>query len=169
MIYRTLAGREVDTERALGQAARHVLQKLFCFENLGMDPAAFAEKRAQALAKGWNGGGPLEESGPLGEVADDLADRLAARAGQAAGPGWLKAQIYAGRYNGGGFRPLEQGGGVSRVEILDAADLVVGVGEVVLSGEQSAAQALASAVSRAREGRGPLALALAACTLELRD
>lgn len=121
MLYRTLAGRLLDTDRDLGEAERHVLQKLVAWERLGLAPAEFALRRAKALAQGWDRRGPLMPGAAFQALADDLAKRLALAGGP--GPGWFLAQAWPGRYAGGGLEARATARGELELIIHDAADL----------------------------------------------
>ncbi|MBI5521116.1 MAG: hypothetical protein HY910_00710 [Desulfarculus sp.] len=123
MIYLTLAGRAVDCDLDLTSPQRHVLQKLLTWEHLGLKLEDFAARRAKALEQGWGGLGPVEQTPAFAAVAGDLAARLAIRHGQAAPPGWLKAQLWPGRYAGGGLEPGRTEAGRLEVVVRDAADL----------------------------------------------
>lgn len=76
MIYTTLDGQSFDTDRQLSQAERHVLQKLVIWRKVGLSPREFQRRRAEALAKGWNNQGPVEESAVLAAISEDLLTRL---------------------------------------------------------------------------------------------
>jgi hypothetical protein len=76
MIYTTLEGQNLDTDRLLSQAERHVLQKLLIWHKLRLSPDEFQQRRARALAKGWNNQGPVEESAALAAISRDILARL---------------------------------------------------------------------------------------------
>lgn len=123
MIYLTISGRAVDTDMELTSPQRHVLQKLLTWEHLGLKPEDYAVRRGQALQQGWGSLGPVEETAAFKAVADDLGIRLFMRHGHRPGPGWLKLQVWPGRYAGGGLEPGQVQ--AQRVELVvrDAADL----------------------------------------------
>lgn len=156
MIYLTLSGRAVDTDLELTSPQRHVLQKLLAWEHLGLPADDFAARRAKALHQGWSGQGPVEPSPAFRTVADDLAARLAARHGQAPGPGWLKAQAWPGRYAGGGLEVGQVQAG--RVELLvrDAADLERGRLWLDMAPEETPEAALDRALAELVAGGGLL-------------
>lgn len=169
MRYVTLAGRVVDTDRDLDEAGRHVLQKLMAWESLGLTSAEFAQKRSQALAAGWNGRGPVSESGALGAVAADLARRVAIRAGDLPGPDWLKAQPWPGRYAGGGLERAGVDQGRLILLVRDAADRERGQIVLDLPPGQEVKAVLAATLADLRQGRGELAAALRGLGLGVRS
>ena len=77
MIYTTRRGESFDTERDFTEAERHVLQKLFIWQELAASPAEFRQKKAEALRTGWNNSGPLQESPALKKITEDLAAKVA--------------------------------------------------------------------------------------------
>lgn len=156
MIYLTLQGRAVDTERDLSDAERHVMMKLMLWENLGLEKDEYQRRREDALLNGWNNQGAVSQSAALKAVGDDLAQRLAVRHG-ARGPGWLRPRLWSGRYAGGGLRPVDGGG----MEVLDAADQVRGT--VSLNHDDTD-----EAVRQLERGQGTLAEQIRALGLELR-
>lgn len=79
MLFRTRDGREFDTERDLTPPERHVLQKLFLWEKMVSSLDEFREKRTQALNKGWNNSGPLDESPALKSIIKELEKRVIER------------------------------------------------------------------------------------------
>lgn len=150
MIYLTLAGRAVDCDLELTSPQRHVLQKLLTWEHLGLKPEDFSARRAKAQQQGWGGLGPVEQTPAFTAVADDLAARLAARHGQVPAPGWLKAQVWPGRYAGGGLEPGRVEAGRLEVVVRDAADLERGRLWLDMGPEETPEQA----VNRALVGGG---------------
>ena len=168
MFYTTLAGRVLDTERDLDEAGRHVMQKLMAWESLGLPPRDFAQKRDQALAAGWNGRGPVSESGALAMAADDLARRVAVAAGALPGPGWLRPQAWPGRYQGGGLELVGLEGERLVLRVRDASDQRRGRVAMPLAPDQSPAQALERALSELARGGGHLAGPLRELGLTLR-
>lgn len=169
MRYVTLTGRVVDTDRDLDEAGRHVLQKLMAWESLGLTSAEFAQKRAQALATGWNGRGPVSESAALGAVAADLARRVAIRAGKLPGPDWLKAQPWPGRYAGGGLERAGVDQGRLILLVRDAADLERGRVSLALPPGRDVKGVLGLALAELGQGRGELAAALRGLGLGVRS
>lgn len=168
MRYVTLAGRGVDTDRDLDEAGRHVVQKLMAWECLGLSSAEFAQKRAQALAAGWNGRGPVSESGALVDLVADLSRRVAVRAGELPGPGWLRPQFWPGRYEGGGLERVGVEQGRLVLTVRDAADLIRGQITLDLPPQREVAALLDHALDELRQGRGELAAALRGLGLSAR-
>lgn len=157
MLYTTLGGRVLDTDRDLDEAGRHVMQKLMAWESLGLGPREFAQKRTQALAVGWDGRGPVSEGEALRAANDDLARRVAVAAGTLPGVGWLRPKLWSGRYQGGGFEVAEISGDQLVLRVRDAADQPRGRVGLVLPPNQTPAQALERALAELAQGRGPLA------------
>ncbi|MFZ5587842.1 MAG: hypothetical protein ACOZHQ_18140 [Thermodesulfobacteriota bacterium] len=168
MLYTTLAGRVVDTDRDLDEAGRHVVQKLMAWECLGLSTPDFAQKRSQALAVGWNGRGPVNESGLLGEVVADLIRRVAIRAGELPGPAWLRPQLWPGRYAGGGLERAGVEAGRLVLMVRDAADLERGRVVLDMPPGREVKAVLAQALAELRHGRGALAAALRGLGLGVR-
>jgi len=81
MIFTTQDGRAFDTDRDLGPAERHILQKLFAWEAMAASLEQFREKKREALAKGWNQSGPVPEGAALRAIVRELENRLVARLG----------------------------------------------------------------------------------------
>lgn len=158
MIYLTLAGRAVDCDLDLTSPQRHVLQKLLTWEHLGLRVDDYAARRAKALRQGWGSLGPVEPSQAFTAVADDLALRLAVHHGQASPPGWLKAQLWPGRYAGGGLEPGRMEAGRVQVVVRDAADLERGRLWLDMGPEETPQQALARALTAAGGLLGELAV-----------
>ncbi|MCA1989366.1 MAG: hypothetical protein LDL07_09525 [Desulfarculus sp.] len=156
MLYTTLAGRVLDTDRDLDQAGRHVMQKLMAWASLGLSPREFAQKRAQALAVGWDGRGPVSEGEALRAAADDLARRVAVAAGVLPGVGWLRPKVWTGRYQGGGVEVSEISGDQLVLRVHDAADQPRGRVGLTLPRDQSPVQALEQALAELAQGQGPL-------------
>ena len=81
MIITTKSGRSFDTEKDLISEERHILQKLFAWESMATSLEQFRKKKKEALIKGWNNSGPIEESTALKIIIKDMErkviDRLA--------------------------------------------------------------------------------------------
>lgn len=81
MIITTKSGRSFDTEKDLISEERHILQKLFAWESMATSLEQFRKKKKEALIKGWNNSGPIEESTALKIITKDMEkkviDRLA--------------------------------------------------------------------------------------------
>ncbi|MFH1059795.1 MAG: hypothetical protein V1797_14105 [Pseudomonadota bacterium] len=168
MLYTTLAGRIVDTDRDLDEAGRHVMQKLMAWESLGLTSAEFATKRGQALAVGWDGRGAVSDSGALGLVVADLARRVAIKAGDLSGPDWLRPQLWPGRYMGGGLERAGVESGRLVLTARDAADQVRGRIGLDLPAQGEVATLLEHTLRELRAGRGELARALRGLGLSAR-
>jgi hypothetical protein len=77
---------EIDTERDLSSAEKHILQKLLCYKFFVGSVAEFRQKKETAFRVGWNDSGPVHESATMVRVAEqlemELRLRLQARADQ---------------------------------------------------------------------------------------
>ncbi len=82
MIITTGDGKSFDTEKNLSAPERHVLQKLFAWEFAADSLEQFREKKDDALKKGWNNSGPINESMALGTIIKDMEKKVAARLGE---------------------------------------------------------------------------------------
>lgn len=79
MIITTEDGKSFDTETDLEAPERHILQKLFLWESMAISLEQFREKKEQALLKGWNNSGPIQESPALKHIIQDLEQKVVAR------------------------------------------------------------------------------------------
>ena len=79
MIITTEDGKSFDTETDLEAPERHILQKLFLWESMAISLEQFREKKEQALLKGWNNSGPIQESPALKLIIRDLEQKVVAR------------------------------------------------------------------------------------------
>jgi hypothetical protein len=79
MIIKTSSGRSFDTDRDLTAAERHIVQKLFAWESLVTSREQFMQKKKDALLRGWEGSGPVPESGVLKSIIDDLEKKVLVR------------------------------------------------------------------------------------------
>ncbi|MGE5312038.1 MAG: hypothetical protein ACM3MN_09875 [Nitrospirota bacterium] len=79
MIITTTTGRTFDTGRDLTAAERHILQKLFLWEEMAVNLDRFREEKAKAFGKGWSGSGPIKESPVMTIIISDMEKRLLAR------------------------------------------------------------------------------------------
>ena len=75
MIITTENGKTIDTAD-LGPEERHVLQKLFAWNNLVDSLEQFRDKKNQALAAGWNHSGPIRETKVLSQVIQHLENQV---------------------------------------------------------------------------------------------
>jgi hypothetical protein len=72
-------GKSVDTEKDLSAPERHILQKLFAWESLATSIEQFSQKKDEALRKGWNNSGPVNEGDLLKSIIRDLEKKVIAR------------------------------------------------------------------------------------------
>lgn len=79
MIITTKDGKTYDTETDLTAPERHVLQKLFLWKTMASSIEVFREKKEQALVKGWNNSGPIQETPSLKKIIRDLEQKLVLR------------------------------------------------------------------------------------------
>jgi hypothetical protein len=82
MIFTTSDGKSFDTQNDLTPPERHVLQKLFLWETMASDIEQFREKKAQALAAGWNNCGPVQESEAMKDIIQELENRIVKRSSE---------------------------------------------------------------------------------------
>ena len=79
VIITTKDGKTYDTETDLTAPERHVLQKLFLWKTMASSVEEFREKKEEALIKGWNNSGSIQESPGLKEIIRDLELKLVMR------------------------------------------------------------------------------------------
>jgi hypothetical protein len=79
VIITTKAGKTYDTETDLTAPERHVLQKMFLWKTMASSIEVFREKKEQALLKGWNNSGPIQETPSLEDIIRDLEQKLVLR------------------------------------------------------------------------------------------
>ncbi|MCP4665840.1 MAG: hypothetical protein GY849_05700 [Deltaproteobacteria bacterium] len=79
MMITTTDGQSFDTDRDLTAPERHILQKLFLWESMAATLHQFKEKKEEALLKGWNNSGPVEESRALKSIIGDLEKKVVTR------------------------------------------------------------------------------------------
>jgi hypothetical protein len=79
VIITTEDGKSYDTETDLTAPERHILQKLFLWESMASTLDQFREKKDQALFKGWNNSGPIQESPALKRIIKDLERKVSVR------------------------------------------------------------------------------------------
>ncbi|MBE9573986.1 MAG: hypothetical protein IMF20_02525 [Proteobacteria bacterium] len=81
MIITTWNGKSFDTEKDLNAPERHILQKLFAWESMVTSLEQFKQKKQEALLKGWNNSGPIQEGMVLKVIIKNLEKKVAARLG----------------------------------------------------------------------------------------
>ncbi len=81
MIITTWNGKSFDTEKDLNAPERHILQKLFAWESMVTSLEQFKQKKQEALLKGWNNSGPIQEGMALKVIIKTLEKKVAARLG----------------------------------------------------------------------------------------
>jgi len=79
MIITTAKGKSFDTDRDLSAPERHILQKLFAWESMAESIEYFRNKKKEALLKGWNNSGPIQESYALKEIIRYLEMKVSNR------------------------------------------------------------------------------------------
>jgi hypothetical protein len=79
VIITTEDGKSYDTETDLTAPERHILQKLFLWESMASTLDQFREKKDQALVKGWDNSGPIQESPALKRIIKDLERKVSVR------------------------------------------------------------------------------------------
>ena len=70
---------EIDTERDLSSAEKHILQKLLCYKVYAQSVAEFRQKKEKAFRVGWNESGPVRETPIMAKVAEQLEAELRLR------------------------------------------------------------------------------------------
>ncbi|OGR19439.1 MAG: hypothetical protein A2X81_05165 [Desulfobacterales bacterium GWB2_56_26] len=79
MIIRLADNSEIDTERDLSSAEKHILQKLLCYVYFVGSVAEFRQKKETAFLVGWNNSGPVRETPTMARVAEQLEAELRIR------------------------------------------------------------------------------------------
>lgn len=70
---------DIDTDRDLNSAERHILQKLFGWKTMVHSIDEFRQKKESAFNVGWNNSGPVRESRALALVIQQLERELLLR------------------------------------------------------------------------------------------
>ena len=83
MIITTRTGKAFDSETELTAPERHILQKLFIWESMASSIEEFKRKAREAIRKGWNESGPVEESEALKAIIADMEEKVVLRLGEA--------------------------------------------------------------------------------------
>ena len=79
MVITTSGNRAFDTQKDLTAPERHVLQKLFAWQDMADSVEQFREKREEALQKGWNNSGPIKASIALKLIAKHMESKVVDR------------------------------------------------------------------------------------------
>ncbi len=79
MLYTTEKGETFDLEEDFSSPERHILQKLLLWQEMAASVEVFRQKKAEALAAGWNNSGPIKESPALERVTRDLERKVVLR------------------------------------------------------------------------------------------
>ena len=79
MIITTSSGRAFDTQKDLTAPERHVLQKLFAWQDMASSVEQFREKKDEALKKGWNNSGPITASIALKMITKYMENKIVDR------------------------------------------------------------------------------------------
>jgi len=79
MIITTSGGRAFDTQKDLTGPERHVLQKLFAWQDMAGSVEQFRKKKEEALQKGWNNSGPIRASVALKLIANHMENKVVYR------------------------------------------------------------------------------------------
>ena len=79
MIITTSGVRAFDTQKDLTAPERHVLQKLFAWQDMADSVEKFREKKEEALRKGWNNSGPIRASVALKLIVRHMENKVADR------------------------------------------------------------------------------------------
>jgi hypothetical protein len=84
MIFTTKNGRFFDTEKDLTAPERHILQKLIIWESMASSIDEFRQKKKQAMLKGWNNSGAIQESDAMKIIMSEMEEKVILRLGEAA-------------------------------------------------------------------------------------
>jgi hypothetical protein len=76
MIITTSGDRSFDTQKDLTAPERHVLQKLFAWQDMAASVEQFTEKKEEALRKGWNNSGPITASMTLKIIVKHMEKKV---------------------------------------------------------------------------------------------
>ncbi len=79
MIIATEDGNSFDTETDLTAPERHILQKLFLWGSMASSLQQFRKKKEEALRRGWNNSGPIQESMAMKIIIRDLEKKVSLR------------------------------------------------------------------------------------------
>ena len=79
MVITTSGNRAFDTQKDLTAPERHVLQKLFAWQDMADSVEKFREKKEEALQKGWNNSGPIRASVALKLIVKHMENKVVNR------------------------------------------------------------------------------------------
>lgn len=79
MIITMKSGRRFNTASDLIAEERHVLQKLILWKSMASSIDQFRQKKQEALLKGWNNSGPIQESEALKTIIADMEEQVILR------------------------------------------------------------------------------------------
>jgi hypothetical protein len=79
MIITTRNGRSFNTDTDLTAEERHILQKLIIWKSMASSVDQFRQKREEAILKGWNNSGPVQESEALKAIIADMEEQVILR------------------------------------------------------------------------------------------
>jgi hypothetical protein len=79
MLYTTEKGETFDLENDFSSPERHILQKLFLWQEMAASVEEFRRQKAAALHAGWNNSGPIKEGPALKSITQDLERKVARR------------------------------------------------------------------------------------------
>jgi hypothetical protein len=79
MIITTKSGRHFDTASDLIAEERHILQKLIIWKSMASSIEEFRQKKKEAMLKGWNNSGPIQESEALKIIIADMEEQVILR------------------------------------------------------------------------------------------
>ena len=85
MIITTQNGQSFDTDHDLIAPERHILQKLIIWVSFASSVEEFREKKKEALLKGWNNSGPIQETEALRIISADFEEKVSHRLAQQTG------------------------------------------------------------------------------------
>jgi hypothetical protein len=86
MIITTKTGKSFDTETDLTAPERHILQKLIIWESMASSIDEFRQKKKDAMLKGWNNSGAIQESDAIKIIVSELEEKVILRLREAAQP-----------------------------------------------------------------------------------
>jgi hypothetical protein len=79
MIITTKTGKSFDTDKDLTGAERHILQKLFAWEEFALSIEQFRQEEKKAMLRGWNNSGPIRKSATMQVIIAELEEKVVLR------------------------------------------------------------------------------------------